>query len=81
MVSVKSTPTTEKQPSTTHEWNIVHALTSIPSNDGNWTSSANRASISELNEALEIVTDLNNKEKGYKTKLIAIKREIKKRTK
>lgn len=55
----------------------VHALTSLPATDGNFTSSLHGASVEQIKEAIEIVKNRDGKDK---TRLDALYRELRKRS-
>jgi len=59
------------------EPNTVHALTSLPATDGNFTSSLNGASVDEIKEAIEIMKNRDGKDK---TRLDACYRGLRKRS-
>lgn len=56
--------------------NTVHALTSLPATDGNFTSSLNQANVAEIKEAIEIMKN----RAGNKTRITACYRELRKRS-
>lgn len=56
----------------------VHALTSLPATDGNFTSSLNCASVSEIKEAIETMKNRDGKDKG---RMDFCYRELRKRSK
>ena len=59
------------------EPNTVHALTSLPATDGNFTSSLNGASVEQIKEAIEIMKNRDGKDKG---RMDSCYRELRKRS-
>ena len=58
------------------EPNTVHALTSLPYTDGNFTSSLNGATVNEIKEAIEIMEN----RVGNKTRIAACYLGLRKRS-
>lgn len=56
--------------------NIVHCLSSLPCNDGNFISALNRATNDEIAKAINEMKESNGSHKG---RILACERELRKR--